>query len=369
MEDKKPSTADILAKIRAQKAAAAAAEGAASAPPPAAEVPPPAPAEAAVPDATQAPTAPKPPAAPGAKPGSTKDIMAAIRAGGAKPAAAAPVSAAPATPATPAAAAKPAAAAGPRPSPADMIKAIRESKGAPAAAGASPAAASAAAKSATPVVAPPMPSKPVAKGKPEPVRRSMGAFTSVAATCLVCFVLGYLAGSPLLIFCGVLVWAFLMTPFAAAWASVAGVTGIATLGTARFMFPNVLVEPPSKFKVGPLSDYPINTVSNKWKDQFGIWIVHTDQYEGKNLIFALTSVCTHLGCTPNWLDGEQKFKCPCHGSGFYITGVNFEGPAPRPLERAGLRIAEDGMLEVNKSVKFQEEMGQWNDPSSFVAVG
>ena len=37
---------------------------------------------------------------------------------------------------------------------------------------------------------------------------------------------------------------------------------------------------------------------------------------------------------PNWLDGEQKFKCPCHGSGFYMTGVNFEGPAPRPLERA-----------------------------------
>ena len=147
-----------------------------------------------------------------------------------------------------------------------------------------------------------------------------------------------------------------------------GISGIWTLATARFMFPNVLVEPPSKFKVGPSSDYPVNTVSNKWKDQFGVWIVHTDQYEGRNMLFALTSVCTHLGCTPNWLDGEQKFKCPCHGSGFYITGVNFEGPAPRPLERAGLRIAEDGMLEVNKSVKFQEEMGQWVDPTSFVSV-
>ena len=155
--------------------------------------------------------------------------------------------------------------------------------------------------------------------------------------------------------------------FNLAWTSITAVTGIATLGTARFMFPNVLVEPPSKFKVGPASDYPLNSVSNKWKDQYGVWIVHNDQYEGRNLIVALASVCTHLGCTPSWLDGEQKFKCPCHGSGFYMTGVNFEGPAPRPLERVGLRVAE-GMLEVDKSVKFQEEMGQWVDAASFIEL-
>ena len=86
------------------------------------------------------------------------------------------------------------------------------------------------------------------------------------------------------------------------------------------------------------------------------------------MVYALASVCTHPGCTPSWLDGEQKFKCPCHGSGFYITGINFEGPAPRPLERVGIRLAEDGMLEVDKSVKFQEEMGQWADPASYVEI-
>lgn len=221
------------------------------------------------------------------------------------------------------------------------------------------------------VAAPPMPAKPTPAAKAgaaQPARRGLAGVSTVAMFSAACFLLGFMLGSQMLILAGALVWTLLMTPFAAAWASLLGIGGIWTLGTARFMFPNVLVEPPSKFKVGPLSDYPINTVSNKWKDQFGIWIVHTDQYEGRNMIFALTSVCTHLGCTPNWLDGEQKFKCPCHGSGFYITGVNFEGPAPRPLERAGLRIAEDGMLEVNKSVKFQEEMGQWTDPTSFVNV-
>ncbi len=161
--------------------------------------------------------------------------------------------------------------------------------------------------------------------------------------------------------------ALVTTPFAFAWTCFSTASLAATLGVARFMFPNVLVEPPSKFKVGPPSDYPFGGVATKWKAQFGVWLVHAE-YEGQNLIYALSSVCTHLGCTPNWLESEQKFKCPCHGSGFFITGVHFEGPAPRPLERVGIRLAEDGMLEVDKSKKFQQELGQWVDPASKVVI-
>ncbi len=365
MDEKKPSTSDILAKIRAQKAAAAAAAAPPAPEAPAAE-PTPAPAPAA--EASAAPVVPKP-AAPAGKPGSTKDILAAIRAKGAGAPAAAPAPA-PSGAAVPAAttpaAAKPVAAAGPRPSVQDMLKAVREGKAGGVAAAPVPAAG--VAKPA--VAAPPVPAKPVSaasKKAPAPQRRSLSLIVVVACVSLACFVGSALTGSVLLFLAGMLVWSFLMTPFTAAWVSMAEITGLWTLHTARYMMPNVLVEPPSRFKVGPVSDYPLNTVSNKWKDQYGVWIVHTDQYEGQNLIFALASVCTHLGCTPSWLDGEQKFKCPCHGSGFYITGVNFEGPAPRPLERMGLKIAE-GMLEVDKSMKFQEEMGQWVDPASFVAV-
>lgn len=248
-----------------------------------------------------------------------------------------------------------------------MLKAVREGK---AAGGVAPAPVAAAGGAKPVVSAPPVPAKPISaasKKAPTPQRRSLSLVVVVACTSLACFVGAALTGSVLLFLAGMLVWSLLMAPFTAAWVSMAEITGLWTLHTARYMMPNVLVEPPSRFKVGPVSDYPLNTVSNKWKDQYGVWIVHTDQYEGQNLIFALASVCTHLGCTPSWLDGEQKFKCPCHGSGFYITGVNFEGPAPRPLERMGLRIAE-GMLEVDKSMKFQEEMGQWTDPASFVAV-
>ena len=139
------------------------------------------------------------------------------------------------------------------------------------------------------------------------------------------------------------------------------------LGFARFMFPNIRIEPPSSFRVGFPDEYAPGQVEAKFKAQFGVWIVRYE-YEGESQIYALKSVCTHLGCTPNWLEGEQKFKCPCHGSGFYKDGINFEGPAPRPLERYAISLAADGQLVVDKSKLFNEEKGQWKDPISFVPV-
>ena len=138
-----------------------------------------------------------------------------------------------------------------------------------------------------------------------------------------------------------------------------------TLATVKFMFPNVRREPPSKFKVGFPDAFPAGQVQTKFKAQFGVWVVNTE-FNGQQEIFALKSVCTHLGCTPNWLEAEQKFKCPCHGSGYYKDGVNFEGPAPRPLERYAIRLADDGQIEIDKSRTFQEEMGQWEEPASFI---
>jgi len=356
---KPKTTADILAAARAQKAggAAPAAEAAAEAAAPAPAAPKPA-AAGAKPKSTAeilaaaraakgtggegaaAAPAAKPaaakPAAAGA-PKSTADILAAARAGkaaGAAPAAAKPAAAKPA--------AKPAAAAatedGPKLSVEEMLAAVRPAAAPSAEAKATPVAAAAAK---VPPPAPVRPSaKPAAKGAAADTRRG---------------------------FFGTLV-SLVTSPFVIAWVALSSSAGFAGLGLARFMLPNVLTEPPSKFKIGPPTDYDLGTVATKWVAQFGIWIVHTDQYRGQNLIYALASVCTHLGCTPSWLEGERKFKCPCHGSGFYVTGINFEGPAPRPLERVGIRLAEDGMLEVDKSVKFQEEMGQWNDPASFFEV-
>jgi cytochrome b6-f complex iron-sulfur subunit len=147
-----------------------------------------------------------------------------------------------------------------------------------------------------------------------------------------------------------------------------GVVGLLwSAATLKFMFPNVLREPPSKFKVGGPDAYPAGQVNTKFKAQFGVWIANAD-YNGQQQIYALRSVCTHLGCTPNWLEAEQKFKCPCHGSGFYKDGINFEGPAPRPLERFAIRIADDGQIEIDKSRLFFEEKGEWSDASCFIPV-
>jgi cytochrome b6-f complex iron-sulfur subunit len=163
-------------------------------------------------------------------------------------------------------------------------------------------------------------------------------------------------------------FSLLFGSFLAVGFSSLGITGaLWSLGMARFMFPNILIEPPSRFKVGFPSDFAPDSVADKFKAQFGVWIVNTE-YHGQLSIFALKTVCTHLGCTPNWLEAEQKFKCPCHGSGFYKDGINFEGPAPRPLERYAIRVADDGQLEIDKSKTFQQEMGQWNDAASFVPV-
>lgn len=143
--------------------------------------------------------------------------------------------------------------------------------------------------------------------------------------------------------------------------------GAATLGVlaaiGRLFFPNVLFEPPLSFKAGFTDEYIIDVVDERFKESFGVWLVRTS-----SIMYALSTVCTHLGCTPNWLSAEGKFKCPCHGSGFYKTGINFEGPAPRPLERYKISYTEDGQILVDKNRKFQYEKGQWSDPESYIKV-
>jgi len=135
------------------------------------------------------------------------------------------------------------------------------------------------------------------------------------------------------------------------------------IGSLRFMFPRVLFEPSPIFKAGFPDDYPMGSVSTKWVKEQRVWIARS--VEG---IYAIHAQCTHLGCTPRWLEAENKFKCPCHGSGFTREGVNFEGPAPRPLERVQVTLAEDGQLLINKSIRFLEEKGEWGKPGSILNV-
>lgn len=146
----------------------------------------------------------------------------------------------------------------------------------------------------------------------------------------------------------------------AGWAAFFGFFLTMVLGSVRMMFPKVLYEPSTKFKIGFPDTFTLG-VSEKFAEKYKIWVIR--KAEG---FYALSTVCTHLGCTPRWLSSEQKFKCPCHGSGFYDSGVNFEGPAPRPLERVKITIADDGQIEVDRAIKFLYEKGEWEKDGAFL---
>jgi cytochrome b6-f complex iron-sulfur subunit len=155
-----------------------------------------------------------------------------------------------------------------------------------------------------------------------------------------------------------------------AWTAFTASMLAAATATTRFMFPNVLFEPPPTFKAGYPNEIQVGQVDERFKQKNAVWLVRTafDDWAKAAGIYALSTVCTHLGCTPNWLEAEQKFKCPCHGSGYYKSGVNFEGPTPRPLERFAISLADDGQILVDKSRKFQEEKGEWVNPAAFLKL-
>ena len=154
-----------------------------------------------------------------------------------------------------------------------------------------------------------------------------------------------------------------LVSLALAWATFAAALGGGLAALSAFMVPRVDFTKVDVFKVAPTADFAPSTVDESFKAAHRIWIVNHD-----HRIFAIQAVCTHLGCTPNWMDSEHKFKCPCHGSGYTIDGINFEGPAPFPMRRYEVSLADDGQIVVNQGRLFFWEKGEFEDPRSFIAV-
>ena len=157
----------------------------------------------------------------------------------------------------------------------------------------------------------------------------------------------------------------------AGWGLFSMGAGIGLLGCVRFLFPNVLYEPPATFKAGVPANYGLG-VDETFKNTNSTWIVRTDSdplsdRDGIPGIFALSTTCTHLGCIPNWQPADAKFKCPCHGSGFRMSGKHFEGPAPRPLERWRI-VLDNGEILVDKNQKYQWEKNQWVAADAYLPV-
>ena len=149
------------------------------------------------------------------------------------------------------------------------------------------------------------------------------------------------------------------------WSSVAAFLAAWFLAFFRFFLPRTLFEPATIFKIGYPEEYGLG-VDTKWQQKYRIWVDRTP-----DRLFVIYARCTHLGCTPDWKSSENKFKCPCHGSGYDSEGVNFEGPAPRPMDRAHVERSPDGQILVDVSKLYQWPKGQpsqFNDDGSYLPV-
>jgi cytochrome b6-f complex iron-sulfur subunit len=126
----------------------------------------------------------------------------------------------------------------------------------------------------------------------------------------------------------------------------AGSIALAALGTAAFSYeylsPNVLYEPSPVVDAGKPDHYAPDSVT--LDPQTAIYVVRA-----ADGFFALSAICTHLGCLTAFKSDLGIIACPCHGSKFNKDGVKIEGPAPRPLPWLRMWLSDEGNLMVDRS--------------------
>jgi cytochrome b6-f complex iron-sulfur subunit len=91
-----------------------------------------------------------------------------------------------------------------------------------------------------------------------------------------------------------------------------------------------ILDPPDSYRLGSVT--PIPDVQS--------WLVRDE--DG---LFAVTAVCTHLGCLLQHTG--ERFECPCHGSTYQIDGQVISGPAVEPLRHVSLSRSADNRLVID----------------------
>ncbi len=133
----------------------------------------------------------------------------------------------------------------------------------------------------------------------------------------------------------------------------AGAIGVAAAGsiilTGSYLSPNVVKEPPTRFKAGLPENYPPGSVTLDKEQK--VFIVRARE----GYFYALSAVCTHLGCITNWKAEEGLVACPCHGSKFDREGNKIAGPAPRSLPRFQMSLDDQWQLVIDTSVIVSDE--------------
>lgn len=109
---------------------------------------------------------------------------------------------------------------------------------------------------------------------------------------------------------------------AALWATVAA-SFLAFVGMARLPRAAVLPSPSRKFRI----DLPDALAPGAAFIPPGRSVAIVRDATGG--VFAISTVCTHLGCIVK--QAPDGFHCPCHGSRFGPDGGLVRGPAPKAL--------------------------------------
>ena len=120
--------------------------------------------------------------------------------------------------------------------------------------------------------------------------------------------------------------------------SLLAVLGSVVRDSLRFLTPPVNQARPAVIVAGPPADFPPGVLTSLTN---GPVLMGRD---GGGL-FALSAICTHLGCTV--ARRGEELDCPCHGSRFAADGTNLQGPANRPLPYLALVLNAGGKVEVN----------------------
>ena len=109
----------------------------------------------------------------------------------------------------------------------------------------------------------------------------------------------------------------------------------------RAFYPNVLYEPPSRFKLKRPNDYPDGYT---FVEAHRLFVIRQ-----KEAFHVISAICTHLGCTVQYEPQADRIHCACHG-GVYdpYTGANVSGPPPRPLRLFKVAVNETG-VEVSRA--------------------
>ena len=56
---------------------------------------------------------------------------------------------------------------------------------------------------------------------------------------------------------------------------------------------------------------------------------------------SFSAVCTHLGCTVQFMKDKQHIYCACHGGTYDMkTGKNIGGPPPKPLAQFKVEVTD-----------------------------